>query len=365
MEIHTQTARSSIDLYSKYDPASHRAHRLNVYLTIDTEVWPAVVGWPTHTRLDSRHHDLAERVATDLYGTTDEGDFGLEYQIGVFDKHALKANFFIEALAWGRLGQDGLRRAVELILNHGHDVQLHLHTEWLSDLSDSDLPPAFRQYMHQFSVEEQTALIAKGLGNLAACGATTVRAFRAGSYGANFDTLKALAQNTIFIDTSHNPCYVPDVCRLDFGAPLLQVRRVGSVAEFPVAVFEDYPGHLRPAQLCACSLSELTYALRTAWRSGWKSFVIVLHSFELIRNRATPGARPSPDWLNVRRFHGLCEFLTRHRDKFHCALFADASVNLWPEATLGPLLRSGLARTAWRMAEQLVGRAVHLRARRT
>src|SRR5438132_10237031 len=105
--------------------------RLNVYLTIDAEVWPEVVDWPAHTRLAS-HHNLNERVAIDLYGTTDKGNFGLEYQIRIFDKYDLKANFFMEALAWDRLGHDSLQRAVELVLQHGHDIQLHVHTEWLS-----------------------------------------------------------------------------------------------------------------------------------------------------------------------------------------------------------------------------------------
>jgi predicted deacetylase len=58
--------------------------------------------------------------------------------------------------------------------------------------------------MRHFSLEDQTLLVAKGIEQLRACGVDNVHSFRAGGYGANVDTLHALARNGVRYDSSHN-----------------------------------------------------------------------------------------------------------------------------------------------------------------
>ncbi len=187
---------------------------LNVLLTFDTEAWPFTPGW--------RETALDRDLRRDLYGETPEGAFGLGYQLDVLGAHGLKGVFLVEALFAEAVGLDPLRRVVELIQQKGHEVQLHLHTEWLQWLDPSPLPGRTGLNMKDFSEDEQAALIALGLRNLRACGAADVCAFRAGNYGANFDTLRALARNGVRCDTSHNTCYLNAECGLDTGGPLLQ-----------------------------------------------------------------------------------------------------------------------------------------------
>lgn len=56
----------------------------------------------------------------------------------------------------------------------------------------------------------------------------------------------------------------------------MQLSRLHSVPEIiPIGAIEDYPGHLRHAQLCACGSEELIHALKEAEKSGWDFFVIV------------------------------------------------------------------------------------------
>ncbi len=186
---------------------------LNVFLTIDTEIWPHSQGWPVK-ELPSDKSDFTEEIATYIYGTTPKGDFGLPYQVQKFKEHGLKANYFVETLFSSRVGSTTLTDIVSLIQNYGHDVQLHLHTEWLSEIRDQDVPAKFKEFMHQFSLDEQTALIKKGIQNLHAAGVENVHAFRAGSYGASLDTLRALLQNGILYDTSYNPCYLGSDCAI-------------------------------------------------------------------------------------------------------------------------------------------------------
>ena len=131
-------------------------------------------------------------------------------------------------------------------------------------MRDASLPPSFRQFLHEFDEDEQTALIRWGADALQACGAPRIRAFRAGSFGANADTLKALVRNGIRMDSSYDPAFAGVQCKLPVDRLQLQAWQFDGLLEFPVSAFEDYPGHLRHAQICACSLAEMTHALNLA-----------------------------------------------------------------------------------------------------
>ena len=211
--------------------------------------------------------------------------------------------------------------------------------------------------MHEFTEDEQVALLSLGLANLRVAGAENVCAFRAGNYGANFDTLRALARVGIRYDTSLNPCYLDATCRMRTPEPLLQPADLYGVREYPVSYFRDGPGHSRHAQLCSCSARELRGALLQAWEAGWESFVIVSHSFERIGRRKQTATAPRPDRIVIGRFERLCEFLGNNRDKFHTATFSELGPAPAPEAP-PRALRSRVDRTAGRMAEQMVRRLV-------
>jgi hypothetical protein len=218
------------------------------------------------------------------------------------------------------------------------------------------LPGRTGEHMRCFSCDEQTELIARGLQNLRECGARELCAFRAGNYGANMDTLHALRRNGIRYDTSHNTCYLGGACDMPTPELLLQPTELHGVVEFPIAFFRDGLGRFRHAQICAVSSGEMERALTQAWKRGWHSFVIVSHSFELIRNRKQPGATASADRIVIKRFERLCRFLAANRDKFRTAVFSDIAQGRIPAVGDKEPLRAGLASTARRYAEQLVRR---------
>lgn len=327
---------------------------LNVFLTVDTEIWPYSDGWPVRA-LPANKTQFEAEIAACIYGKTAAGDFGLPYQIEQLNQHGLKATFFLEPLFADRAGNQHLADIVNLIQHNGQEVQLHLHTEWLSEIHDPTIPTHFKQYMHQFTLDEQTALIAKGMRSLQAAGAIDLRAFRAGSYGANRDTLRAAAKNGLSFDSSYNPCYLEKDCQIDLNQTLLQPSRIEGLWEFPVSFFQDYPGHQRHAQLAACSFNEMKTALLDAWQAGWFSFVIVLHGFELVKNR-NPDTPCLPDKRNIDRFQRLCGFLAEHTDKFCTATFSTLDTSTIPEIKEAKVLRSRIRHTAWRYAEQALAR---------
>jgi hypothetical protein len=211
--------------------------------------------------------------------------------------------------------------------------------------------------MKELDEDDQAVLIREGLRALRDAGARDVCAFRAGNYGADLATLRALATNGVRYDTSHNACYLGGACGLDTPSRLVQPRPLEGVWEFPISTFADWPGHVRHAQLCACSAGEMESAILRAAERGWYSFVVVSHSFELIRGRKH-GTTPRPDRIVIRRFERLCAFLARNRDRLRTCGFADLDVASVPSRVDARPLPSRKRLTAGRYAEQMLRRLV-------
>jgi hypothetical protein len=219
------------------------------------------------------------------------------------------------------IGPGPLAEIIANIQGSGHEVQLHLHPEWIPYCPDLDIE--FRgELLRAYSLEEQTKLIAFAAHRLQACGAPKPIAFRAGGYAANANTMTALARADIKFDSSFCIWYSGTRCHLPVPESYGRATQAGSIVEVPVAAMEDYPGHFRHAQICACGGDEMIHALKQAEANGWDFFTIVSHSFEMISRRRSakpPFIRQSV----VRRFERLCSFLSENRDRFQTAGFED------------------------------------------
>src|SRR5947199_3778808 len=134
---------------------------LNVFLTVDTEVWPRTSDW--------RETGLRQEIDQFIYGKTCDGEYGIGYQIELLNRYGLKAVFLVEALFSCIVGIDPLRKIVDLIQQGGREVQLHIHTEWLAYMPESILPGRTGQNLKDFSEAEQTQLIARGVDKLRTC----------------------------------------------------------------------------------------------------------------------------------------------------------------------------------------------------
>lgn len=330
---------------------------MDVYLTVDAEVWPLVPGWPNKSL--SADVDWQYMVNSFLWGRTENGTYGLPYIINELNSHGLKATFFIETLFAQAAGESFLRDAIRVILDGGHDTQLHLHTEWLGDIRNSLLPGKVRQYIKEYEEKEQTILVANGIETLLTCGAAKKPiAFRAGGYGANQATLRALSVNGIRYDSSYNPCYLASSCELGQEDGLvLQPLEIDGVIEMPVSCFFDYPGHLRHTQLCACSARELEASMTEAWHKGWKAFVLVLHSAELLKKlRLSNGViKVVPDRVLIGRFKRLCKFLSDNNHMFKTRVFSEEPTICMPAKNIS-IPRSSMINTFGRVCGQVWGR---------
>ncbi len=318
---------------------------LNVFITVDTEFWPRF--------LIQRGLKLSDDIDRDIYGVTSDGDYGVPFQLKMLNAFHLKAVFFVESLCACVVGVDVLRQIVQLIQEAGQEVQMHIHTEWLAKMDQSILPNRTGKDIKNFSEDEQSLIISKGIQNLRDSGASHLCAFRAGNYGANLDTLRALERNGILFDTSYNPYYLDISWMMEANPFLLQPKKLFGVYEFPVSFFRDWPKHYRHAQICACSSQELENALFSAWEEKWYSFVIVLHSSELIKRMKQPLL---PNRIVTERFQRLCRFLSDNRDKFCTRFFSEINPVEIPSLNSLRPLNSKVTNMVWRYGEQLLSR---------
>lgn len=316
---------------------------LDVFLTVDVEVW--CDDW---ARLDEGFPGAFQRY---VYGPTSRGQYGLPRQIRVLNEHNLRAVFFVEALFAARFGVAPLAEIVGLLQAGKQEVQLHIHPEWAQEalVPVVSAYPGRRSGMHQFTVAEQGALVANAQRLMAAAGQGEIAAFRAGSFGFDTNTHKALAAQGIGIDCSYNAVMGGSGSGLSPGKLATQPFAAGPVHEYPMSVFEDGLGRKRHLQLTACSSSEMESVLLQAAERGDKSVVILWHNFELL----DPSQR-LPDSVVDKRFSRLCQFLDRQRDAFKVRGFEGlVPVDITEQPTLH---RVGVAATARRLGEQLLRR---------
>lgn len=318
---------------------------LNVLLTIDTEVHPILGDW----RSDRLNRD----VLRDIYGQISDERLGLDYQIETFEKTGLKAVFMVEPLfsLAKDVDQDHLSLLLMKILSAGHEVQLHLHPEWTRF---ADVGVAFRGHeLWRYSLDEQKRLIAVARNQLESLSVPRPIAFRAGGFCANLDTLKALGELGIALDSSYDVSYLGGNCRLPAPRPLGSPSIIEGVTEIPVGGFQDYPFHLRHAQVCACSEHELIRALENAERQGWSFFVIVMHTFEMIGRRWHPTKAPYIRGEVRNRFEKLCGFLQANSDRFRTIGFREVSTthSRYQERSL-PTIKGKMTETVTRLVSQ-------------
>lgn len=312
---------------------------LDVFLTVDVEIW--CDGW---ANIEAKFPDAFKRY---IYGPTPKGEYGLPFQSRLLQEHGLKAVFFVEPLFATRFGLEPLAEILELVRQPAHEIQLHLHTEWVDESREPLLEgiTGKRQFLRDFSLQQQTVLIRAGAELIESAGGGSINAFRAGNFGFNRETLKALSINRIALDSSYNASLFGPDSGVSTDIPLVEPMECDGVYEYPVTVFHGGTRKLRHVQITACSYREMEGLLWQALESRRKAFVILSHNFELLNSRMD-----SPDDIVVARFRKLCSFLDRHRDCFRVRGFHD----LAPEPVLSQPapLTSPLWKTGLRMVEQ-------------
>ena len=319
-----------------------------VYITIDTEYSSGLV-----TGLGPA--DRAENYARSIACLTPDGPAGITHKLQLLNRYGQKAVFFVDpmpALVWGVAAIEDI---VEPIIEAGHDVQLHCHTEWLEIAGPANPLESGRtgNNIGDFPFDEQCELLSLARAFLISAGAPAPVAFRAGNYGANDDTLEALAAIGLRYDTSHCPALPEGASRFSLGPddrdPLLHKGMI----EVPVGTIGTLGGGQRHAQITALTLDEMRAAIRHARDTDRAAFTLVSHSFELINRR-----KLAVNKIVRRRFEGLCRSLSQMKG-VETANYRDNPPLFGGTVSASPPLPASPLRTGMRYAEQLVSNTLY------
>lgn len=320
-----------------------------VFITIDTEYSSGLYTGPDAA---SRAENFARSIAC----ITPQGPAGIGHKLELLARHGHKAVFFVDpmpALVWGLAAIEDI---VGPIIAAGQDVQLHCHTEWLG-LAGSANPLASGRTgrnLADFPLEDQCAILSYARETLMAAGAPAPVAFRAGNYGANDDTLRALALLGIAYDTSHCPALAGSgACKISLGSEARDPVLHHGVIEVPIGSIGRLGGGQRHAQITALSLGEILAALAHARGNRRESFTLVSHSFELINRRKLAVNR-----IVRRRFAGLLRALAT-MPGVETGNYRDTPPQIRAYGFANEPLPASAIRTSRRMAEQFVSNAVY------
>ena len=288
-------------------------------------------------------------IQRSIFGNIGAQSYGIHWQMDQMDKHGIKGVFFVDPMPALVYGPECLSKIVDPILSRGHEVQIHIHTEWLRWATDSPVPGRHGQNIGDFTLEEQVILINWARDALLKAGAPMPTAFRAGNFGANDSTLLALAQLDIPWDSSFNLDYTDTECGITGNGASIDPWFTTGVTELPIAGIWDRRDHFRPAQVCALSKREMHSALHHAAITNAPLFVILTHSFEMLSRD-----RLRPNKIVMRRFAALCNAVAR-QPLLQPSNLDDLNKDIGASSRLNPTrLPPNRIRTMRRIGEQAI-----------
>ena len=141
---------------------------------------------------------------TNLYfGKLKEGDFGVTKIMEICEQKKVKAIFFVDVLnALKNVPDELIRDACQEIHRRGHEVALHTHPPLGGEFKTEIWFTSPTGYMSDYSEEGQYRWIMEGSKKIQQWIGVEPKVHRAGSYGANLATLKALTRAQIKVDSS-------------------------------------------------------------------------------------------------------------------------------------------------------------------
>jgi len=174
--------------------ASDRDAGLLLAFSIDTEGFLA------------RQKDPNPATAVDelIFGDFEEkkgGGIGLHMDL--LEHFGYRGSFFVDVLSAYQYGEDELKRAVEAIMERGHEVQLHVHDEHLRN-SDDPAIHALAGDLMQKDRDDFRNILELGIEVFERLTGQQPIAYRAGGYRITDEHFPALQELGIRIDTSVN-----------------------------------------------------------------------------------------------------------------------------------------------------------------
>jgi peptidoglycan/xylan/chitin deacetylase (PgdA/CDA1 family) len=269
-----------------------------VVITIDTEV---------------KYPLIEDPFDRDVAGNVPGISYGAYWIADLLQKHGFRGVFFLDVCGSSKYGADRYRVLCSRLLAASHTIELHTHPDQMYDPK--------RRHMHEYSLADQETMIRDGMALLKDWTGKVPTAHRAGRYGANEDTLKALRANGIDLDSSF--FYGRANCKLPFGNTNAPFQAHG-VWEIPVTMAAQsiekrgfrFPGWTRrfwkryqKLDVNCMTAKEICRSINEL--SGHIPYIIIfLHSFSFIRRDPSGFV---PDERALESFRAMLRLLTEKK----------------------------------------------------
>lgn len=185
-----------------------------ILITIDTEIG----------ELGKYRPDAFE---TFIEGKVEGREVGYKFIMDLLDRYRAKGEFFVDVYPYNQIGEEKIAALCENVVKKGHNVQLHTHPSMAFDRE--------RINMHLYSLKEQVEILEFGKAKIKEWTGKYPIAHRAGGYGINEDTFKALSQVGIQYDSSY--FFGNSNCKFQCDIKNKQFK-VKAVTEIPITVFK-------------------------------------------------------------------------------------------------------------------------------
>jgi peptidoglycan/xylan/chitin deacetylase (PgdA/CDA1 family) len=242
--------------------------------------------------------------------------YGITKIMDIMDNHNIKGTFFVDVYNRETLTEGLISEACQEIDRRGHEVALHTHPE-IPRIGRYEIRATLssRKFGEQVKViEEGKDLIQKWVGK-------APLAHRAGAYGANYETLKALKINNIPVDSSM--FYGHRMCGLNHPPLTINQPTVWeNVLELPISVtLNRYRlkifglqvgliGLYKKVDLYWCSLRELKKQILKLKEHQVNPIIIFLHSYSLVSIRK----KSRPNYKALNNFQELVQWMMDPED---------------------------------------------------
>ncbi len=290
--------------------------RINVFITVDAE--HSIGGAFGDRRLKPVGNERR------IWGKIGDKSFGIPLMMDIAETYDVRLTFFVEVMNKYHFGETETKRECEYILNRGHDVQLHLHPNYLNFTLDNPQEKTYSDLIGTYSSEKQIELIKEGIETLIQNGVPRPIAFRAGCFGANEETLRALKAAGFLIDSSYNKAYVGGTCLLD-NKEINDLTYLNEIWEFPITSFVESTKlrakRFKPLDINGVGFQEMKSVLNQAKEKGPRNITIILHSFSFVKPYDVQYDKVRPRWNVIRRFRKLCEYVSENSDLFEVKTF--------------------------------------------
>lgn len=252
----------------------------------------------------------SDPIRYQIWGEVGENKFwGIPRIIDICNQYNIKGLFFVDiAEAW-HYGDNKIKDVMDYIIEHGHDVGVHIHPH--------HMPNENRQFLYEFSREEQYNIIKKCTDKFFDMTGTFPKSFRAGKYGANRETLDILDELGYKYDFSE--FYSQKWCGIKPEVAYILPQKYKRLIEFPVSIYKSFEIpkiYKRYDKLeITSNTNELKYVLKEYSKTSNNEVItLFLHSFSFIHFLERPD-KPTINKKNEKNAINLLKFLTCS-DKF-------------------------------------------------